>query len=86
MLKTKAPLKPLDAVDDDSAAMVAESGYTPPTPTPRTNRVMARKSKMVAGLSLFRGTYKLLRAYVVEARNAGKLNGIRGCFLCGSAT
>ena len=46
-----------DAADeDDSEAIVADSGYTPPTPTPRTKRVIATKKKMDSGWSFDKGT------------------------------
>ena len=42
--KTSEAVRPRSAaLEADSAAIVADSGYTPPTPTPSTKRVRARK-------------------------------------------
>ena len=47
--KTSDAVRPRDSFDAASDAIVADSGYTPPTPTPRTNRVIERKWKIVSG-------------------------------------
>ena len=44
--KTREALRPRAWAADASEAIVAESGYTPPTPTPRKKRVTLRKTKM----------------------------------------
>jgi hypothetical protein len=52
MENTSEALRPRALVSEDSEAMVALSGYTPPTPTPRKKRVIVRKAKIDAGSEL----------------------------------
>mmetsp|Transcript_76971 Transcript_76971/g.152442 ORF Transcript_76971/g.152442 Transcript_76971/m.152442 type:complete len:126 (+) Transcript_76971:1213-1590(+) len=58
MENTRLAKRPRLSPSELSIAMVAASGYTPPTPTPRRRRVMQRKTNTLDPLDELNGTAK----------------------------